>query len=132
MRLRLSFFCIEINLVAKNGHFTSPRSATNLAPPVSAKKSDSPIVVIDNYDSFTYNLCQVSYRLLVADSVLGYWSILSYDHIRYSMAGRLSLGERSRQVPKLCPLLERMGLTGELALRFTWRIPLIKCGLRVL
>ena len=28
--------------------------------PISAKKSNNnPIVVIDNYDSFTYNLCQV-------------------------------------------------------------------------
>jgi len=33
---------------------------TNSDFPISAKKSiNNPIVVIDNYDSFTYNLCQV-------------------------------------------------------------------------
>jgi len=33
---------------------------TNSDFPISAKKSiNHPIVVIDNYDSFTYNLCQV-------------------------------------------------------------------------
>ncbi|KAM5566962.1 hypothetical protein ABKV19_015205 [Rosa sericea] len=31
---------------------------TNSKPSVSEKRANSPIVVIDNYDSFTYNLCQ--------------------------------------------------------------------------
>ncbi|XP_030528039.1 anthranilate synthase beta subunit 2, chloroplastic-like [Rhodamnia argentea] len=33
-------------------------SKLNSRSPVSIRKSDEPIIVIDNYDSFTYNLCQ--------------------------------------------------------------------------
>ncbi|PON60834.1 Phosphoribosylformylglycinamidine synthase [Parasponia andersonii] len=33
-------------------------SESNLRSPVSKKKVTNPIIVIDNYDSFTYNLCQ--------------------------------------------------------------------------
>ena len=32
---------------------------SNSRPPVLDNKTKNPIVVIDNYDSFTYNLCQV-------------------------------------------------------------------------
>ncbi|KAM1326512.1 hypothetical protein EV2_011265 [Malus domestica] len=31
---------------------------TNSKPPVAEKRTNNPIIVIDNYDSFTYNLCQ--------------------------------------------------------------------------
>ncbi|KAI4311392.1 hypothetical protein MLD38_036294 [Melastoma candidum] len=33
-------------------------SGTNSRSPVPAHRNDDPIIVIDNYDSFTYNLCQ--------------------------------------------------------------------------
>jgi anthranilate synthase component 2 len=36
----------------------------NSRQPISARKSNDPIVVIDNYDSFTYNLCQVFFLYL--------------------------------------------------------------------
>jgi anthranilate synthase component 2 len=37
----------------------------NSRQPISARKSNDPIVVIDNYDSFTYNLCQVCFFVFV-------------------------------------------------------------------
>ncbi|XP_031388691.1 anthranilate synthase beta subunit 2, chloroplastic-like isoform X5 [Punica granatum] len=55
----------ELGLVARNGDLCTARAATsvtvletNSRSPLSAKKNEKPIIVIDNYDSFTYNLCQ--------------------------------------------------------------------------
>ena len=51
-------------LKTRNGLVPKPKASlssvqSNPSSPISTKKSDSPIIVIDNYDSFTYNLCQV-------------------------------------------------------------------------
>ena len=53
-------------LKTRNGLVPKPKASlssvpvqSNASSPISTKKSDSPIIVIDNYDSFTYNLCQV-------------------------------------------------------------------------
>ena len=62
-------FLADSRLVAERGNgFMAKASAaaleTNANSPVAAK-ANNPIIVIDNYDSFTYNLCQVdSYMLL--------------------------------------------------------------------
>ncbi|XP_030959828.1 anthranilate synthase beta subunit 2, chloroplastic-like [Quercus lobata] len=52
-------------LKTRNGLVPKPKASlssvpvqSNASSPISTKKSDSPIIVIDNYDSFTYNLCQ--------------------------------------------------------------------------
>ncbi|BAT98839.1 hypothetical protein LR48_Vigan06g155200 [Vigna angularis] len=56
--------CLGVVSVSKRVSGVVPNAAlkaleTNSDFPISAKKSiDNPIVVIDNYDSFTYNLCQ--------------------------------------------------------------------------
>ncbi|KAL2347824.1 hypothetical protein Fmac_001824 [Flemingia macrophylla] len=49
--------------VAKRANGVVPKATldaleVNSSSPILAKKSNNPIVVIDNYDSFTYNLCQ--------------------------------------------------------------------------
>lgn len=49
--------------VAKRANGVVPKATldaleANSSFPVSAKSNNNPIVVIDNYDSFTYNLCQ--------------------------------------------------------------------------
>ena len=51
----------QLSLKIRNGFVPKASMAavpvqSNIFP---AKKSDNPIIVIDNYDSFTYNLCQV-------------------------------------------------------------------------
>ncbi|KAI4369768.1 hypothetical protein MLD38_018176 [Melastoma candidum] len=54
----------RLSFVGKSGAKYVPRanlasiSGTNSRSPVPALRNDDPIVVIDNYDSFTYNLCQ--------------------------------------------------------------------------
>ncbi|XP_057447777.1 anthranilate synthase beta subunit 1, chloroplastic-like [Lotus japonicus] len=54
---------LNVRFVTKRGNGVVPKASAgvleaNSKPPMSAKKSSNPIVVIDNYDSFTYNLCQ--------------------------------------------------------------------------
>ncbi|XP_027360516.1 anthranilate synthase beta subunit 2, chloroplastic-like [Abrus precatorius] len=56
-------FSLSVVSVAKRANGVVPKGALGVLEansnfPVSAKKSNNPIVVIDNYDSFTYNLCQ--------------------------------------------------------------------------
>ena len=53
-------------LKTRNGLVPKPKASLSSVPvqsnpssPISTKKSDSPIIVIDNYYNFTYNLCQV-------------------------------------------------------------------------
>ncbi|KAK7310154.1 hypothetical protein RJT34_07468 [Clitoria ternatea] len=59
-RLKPSFNVVS---VGKRANGVVPRASLDILEvtsnfPISAKKSNNPIVVIDNYDSFTYNLCQ--------------------------------------------------------------------------
>lgn len=55
-----------LRLFAKWGNGFAPKATggvlqANSNSSISARKSNNPIVVIDNYDSFTYNLCQVHF-----------------------------------------------------------------------
>ncbi|KAK7308613.1 hypothetical protein VNO77_42232 [Canavalia gladiata] len=59
-RHQLSFNVVS---VGKRANGLVPKATSSVLEansnfPISAKKSNNPIVVIDNYDSFTYNLCQ--------------------------------------------------------------------------
>lgn len=47
--------------VGKRASGLVPKATLNAVEAISANKksNNNPIVVIDNYDSFTYNLCQV-------------------------------------------------------------------------
>ncbi|KAH0990874.1 hypothetical protein GBA52_002357 [Prunus armeniaca] len=59
----MSFLCAEVRFGVKLGNgFTAKASMavseTYSKPPASEKRVNNPIIVIDNYDSFTYNLCQ--------------------------------------------------------------------------
>ncbi|XP_031388689.1 anthranilate synthase beta subunit 1, chloroplastic-like isoform X3 [Punica granatum] len=65
LRIPASSPLSKLGLVARNGDLCTARAATsvtvletNSRSPLSAKKNEKPIIVIDNYDSFTYNLCQ--------------------------------------------------------------------------
>lgn len=59
-----------MGLVAKRANAVLPKATASVLEAssnssISAKKSNNPIVVIDNYDSFTYNLCQVHFIIYV-------------------------------------------------------------------
>ena len=61
---KILIFIAGLRVLAKRGNGVVPKATAgvleaNSNSPISAKKSTNPIVVIDNYDSFTYNLCQV-------------------------------------------------------------------------
>ncbi|WVZ13081.1 hypothetical protein V8G54_017611 [Vigna mungo] len=84
--------CLGVVSVSKRVSGVVPNAAlkaleTNSDFPISAKKSiDNPIVVIDNYDSFTYNLCQVGSFLMFIVWFFGFvLAILTlYDlHLKY-------------------------------------------------
>ncbi|MED6111442.1 Ankyrin repeat and SOCS box protein 2 [Stylosanthes scabra] len=56
-------FIAGLGVSAKRDNGVVPKATggaleANSSSPISAKNSANPIVVIDNYDSFTYNLCQ--------------------------------------------------------------------------
>ncbi|KAE9603327.1 hypothetical protein Lal_00008138 [Lupinus albus] len=54
--LNLRFSAKRVNGVVPKA--TESVLETNSSSPISSRNSTNPIVVIDNYDSFTYNLCQ--------------------------------------------------------------------------
>lgn len=60
---------ITLPLKTRNGLVSYPKASLTVQPndnsTVPIKKCDSPIIVIDNYDSFTYNLCQVPPQFLL-------------------------------------------------------------------
>ncbi|PKI65285.1 hypothetical protein CRG98_014323 [Punica granatum] len=81
----------ELGLVARNGDLCTARAATsvtvletNSRSPLSAKKNEKPIIVIDNYDSFTYNLCQEPQTLVgVQVPLLGVFCCENYLGLRF-------------------------------------------------
>lgn len=68
--VKFDFFLADLRFEAKRAKWAVLKASSsgvlevNSKQSVTVEKSNDPIVVIDNYDSFTYNLCQVCVFLL--------------------------------------------------------------------